>query len=120
MSWARNYPVYESLGDDKRQRGYTYKLCPYSTAYRDKFRYQGRLYFGVVNGEPSYLDGDFVVGNSTREEFFGLDYSSYACSVHTTTSGRMISTSNPPGWICDDPNCHYVTTVSVGNCYREE
>ena len=73
-----------------------------------------------MNGEPSYLDGDFVVGNSTRAQFFGLDYSSYVCSDHTTSSGRMLPTSNPPGWECDDPNCYYFTTAVSGMRYREE
>ena len=119
MGWARYYPVYNDLGEDKRKRGYTYKLCPYSTAYRDKFRYDGRLYTGMSGGQSTYIEGIFVAGNSTDRSFFGVEYSSYECSEHTTTSGRMIHASNPPGWMCDDPNCYYFTTVVSGMKYRE-
>jgi hypothetical protein len=119
MGWARRYPVRETLGEDKRKRGYTYKLCPYSAEYRDKFRYEGRIYLGVTGGLPTYVEGVLVAGNSTDKSFLGLEYSSYPCSTHTTTSGRMVQAMNPPGWQCEDPNCYYFTTLVSGMRYRE-
>jgi hypothetical protein len=119
MSWARHYPFYDDLGEDKRKRGYSYKLCPYSSEYRDKYKYEGRLYTGMSAGQATYIEGIFVAGNSTDRSFFGLDYSSYPCSLHTTTSGRLIQAANPPGWQCEDPNCYYFTTVVSGMKYRE-
>jgi hypothetical protein len=117
MGYARRcFPrpefTYNDVGKNLDQRGYCWKLCPWSTAYRERFRYEGLL---LVNG--SYQDGVWVVGNST-DESFRLDYDSYVCSEHTTTSGRMEYFQNPPGWICRDPNCHYFTTMG-GENYRE-
>jgi hypothetical protein len=119
MSWARSYFSTDDVGEDLRRRGYSYKLCPYSTAYRDGFKFSGTLCTGVINGEPQCATGEFVVGNSTNQEFFAKDYSGYLCSEHTTTSGRMVPKSNPPGWLCEDPNCYYFTTTNVGVHYKE-
>jgi len=121
MGWARYYNSYD-LGSwtDRNTRGYNFKLCPYSTAYRDSFKYEGTVCTGVaLDGTPQNLTGTFVIGNSTSSVFYALPYDTYACSEHTTTSGKMVATSNPPGWICDDPNCHYRINITSGRCYTE-
>jgi hypothetical protein len=119
MGWVRKEYHYTDLGEDLRKRGYSYKLCPYSSEYRDRFRFEGRLYIGASGGQSVYVDGVSVAGNSTDNHFLGLPFDTYPCSVHTTTSGRMIQASNPPGWQCEDPNCYYRTTVVSGMKYRE-
>lgn len=120
MGWSRYYINYDDLGEDRRGRGYSYKLCPYSTAYRDMWRFEGPLCIGTDNlGNQIFAYGTLVVGNSNNDGFFGASYDTYECSVHTTTSGRMVTMQNPPGWICDDPNCYYFTTVASGRMYSE-
>jgi hypothetical protein len=120
MSWSRR-TCFIDLGSiqDKNKPGYCHKLCPYSTEYRDRFKYEGTLCLGIVGGQPDYQTGTFVAGNSLDRSLYGVSYASYGCSVHTTTSGRMLYADNPPGWICKDPNCYYHTTVASGKCYRE-
>jgi hypothetical protein len=119
MSWARKHFVLDDFGADERKRGYTHKLCPYSTAYRDRYRFIGTVCTGIVNGMPQNISGDFIIGNSTDDSFYMAPYDSYLCSEHTTTSGRMVPKSNPPGWLCEDPNCYYFTTVVSGGHYKE-
>jgi hypothetical protein len=122
MGWAREYPSFDAdLGGRKAKLpGYTYKLCPYSSAYRERFKYEGQLCTGFdAYNVPIYSTGTFVCGNSTDQAFYGLDYVSYPCSEHVTTSGQMLPSSNPPGWVCPDPNCYYTITVESGSPYRE-
>jgi hypothetical protein len=121
MSWARNYYKHDlDSWQDRNTRGYNYKLCPYSTAYRDQFTYSGTVCTGIaLNGAAQNITGVFVIGNSTNDEFHALPYGSYACSDHSTTGGRMVHVSNPPGWMCDDPNCYYFINTASGRRYRE-
>jgi hypothetical protein len=119
MSWSRHYFYTDDVGEDRRKRGYTHRLCPYSTAYKSKFRFIGTLCTGIINGTPQNISGDFVVGNSSNPDFFVKEYSGYLCSDHTTTSGRMVPTSNPPGVLCEDPACYYFTTIKIGVRYKE-
>lgn len=108
----------ETVTWDTNKRGYCWKLCPWSTNYRDQFRYEGEIIVGYNGTTPVYQDGIWVVGNST-DESFKQPFSGYECSEHTTTSGRMEYYQNPPGWICRDPNCYYCNTVVSGEQYRE-
>lgn len=120
MGWARKSIDRANLGSNQNKRGYSYKLCPYSTTYREKFKHDGEICTGFdAVGLPLSADGVWVIGNSTNLEFYRAAYTTYVCSDHTTTSGRMVYASNPPGWICDDPNCYYYTTVANGRRYRE-
>jgi hypothetical protein len=121
MGWARNYYSYDLTNwKDQVQRGYSYKLCPYSTAYRDKFRYEGTVCTGIaLSGATQNITGIFVIGNSNNAAFYAKPYDAYECSEHTTTSGRMIPVSNPPGWMCDDPSCFYHTNIDSDRWYRE-
>ena len=120
MGWERKHFEYTTLGKDKTKRGYRYKLCPYSCQYRDTYKYTGEFCVGLDSSGVTIKEvGTFVLGNSVNTSFLGVPYDSYICSDHTTTSGRMIPTQNPPGWTCDDPNCYYYTTVAVGQQYRE-
>lgn len=106
------------LGKNLDERGYCHKLCPWSVEYREKFKYEGRIITGYSGGVPVYQQGIWVVGNST-DSSFKQEYSTYECSAHTTTSGRMEPLMTPPGWICRDPNCYYYTTIVNGERYRE-
>lgn len=121
MSWSRTRIVRDISGvKNENTPGYCFKLCPYSTAYRDRFKYEGEVCTGFAgDNTPVKQDGVWVMGNSTNPDFHRADFASYNCSDHTTTSGKMFYTSNPPGWICRDPNCYYTTVVDVGRCYRE-
>jgi hypothetical protein len=121
MGWSRIQVIRnESSGYERLKPGRSYKLCPYSSAYREKFKYTGDVCTGLdVHNNPEYKTGDFVMGNSINPNFFALDYDTYVCSEHTTTSGRMFPAMNPPSWMCEDPNCIYFTTLASGNHYRE-
>jgi hypothetical protein len=122
MGWSRHQDSFLDLTDytDKVKRGASYKLCPWSTAYRELWRYDGEICVGYDSyGNKIMHSGALVVGNSTNDQFFGAYYVTYECSEHTTTSGRMIKMQNPPGWVCDDPNCCYFTTIASGTYYSE-
>ena len=121
MSWARKTIDRDiSTWTRSNKRGYSHKLCPYSTEYKEKFKYEGEICTGFdAENKPIMQDGIWVMGNSVNISFYKAAYATYNSSTHTTTSGRMIYASNPPGWICDDPNCYYITTVASGHCYRE-
>jgi len=120
MGWVRKtIPRDMSTWKNHNQIGYCHKLCPYSTEYKEKFKYEGEICTGFDGTDPIVQDGVWVMGNSVNPSFYRAVYSTYQSSVHTTTSGRMIYVSNPPGWLCDDPNCYYHTTLASGHCYRE-
>ena len=119
MGWSRLDIDRDLNAKNYNVRGYSHKLCPYSTAYRDKYRYIGEVCTGFVDSTPVKVVGDWVMGNSVNPDFHRAEYATYLCSDHATTSGRMVYASNPPGWRCDDPNCYYFTTVASGRCYRE-
>jgi hypothetical protein len=120
MGWTRKTFGLDQVPVDKSPKhGYSYRLCPYSTAYRDEFRHIGTVFTGIINGVPSSVTGDLVVGNSADLTYYATPYNSYPCSDHATTQGRMVPKSNPPGWLCDDPDCYYFTTVVIGERYKE-
>lgn len=108
----------DEFNSRKRKPGYGFKLCPYSNEYRDIHVFIGDFITGVdANNDPIKVTGSFVLGNSTNTDLFGIPAASYICSEHTTTSGRMMPVSNPPGWVCRDPNCQY--KLNEGKCYTE-
>ena len=121
MGWARVWwDDFDDLGVDKLGRGYSYKLCPWSQEYRDRWIVEGPISVGLDSfGNQIIHDGTLVLGNSVNQDFYGAYYATYQCSVHTTTSGRMVHSQNPPGWLCDDPSCYYFTTVASGRFYSE-
>ena len=124
MGYERRYiPRYDFEHDellkDLIQPGHSYKLCPWSAEYRDKFQYDGAIITSYdSNNQPVYQNGLWVVGNSV-DPSFKQAYASYLCSEHTATSGRMFTLQNPPGWICLDPNCYYYTSINSGERYKE-
>jgi hypothetical protein len=102
----------------KNKRGYEFKLCPYSSAYVDKYAFDGVIYDGFDgDNNPIKRRGIFVLGNSTDNDLYGVELSSYSYTEHTVTSGRMEQIMNPPGWICLDPTCWFYTTY--GKFYKE-
>jgi hypothetical protein len=116
IEWGEYLETYQ----DKAHRGYGHKLCPYSSQYRDSFKYVGTLVLGIDgSGNPITKTGEMVAGNSLDLSLYGSDYSGYQCSDHTTTEGRMVPSSNPPGFMCRDPNCFYYTTMASGTYYKE-
>jgi hypothetical protein len=120
MGYAYINSNLENLGLNRNRRGYSFKLCPYSTAYRDKYTYDDSYYSGFgVDGSPVVSTNTIVFGNTTNSGLQALGYAGYLCSEHTTTSGRMVYHSSPPGWICKDPNCYYHTTLVSGCWYYE-
>lgn len=120
MSYARISTPFSSLGQFRSTRGYCFKLCPYSTAYRDKFTYPAGYIYGLdANSNPLTWLEEMVIGNTTNSGLQNLPLSGYLCTDHTTTSGRMEYSSHPPGWICKDPNCYYSTVIAIGSCYKE-
>ena len=120
MSYSRVSTPYPNFGGTIRQQGYTYKLCPYSTQYRDKYTYpEGYIYGFDLDNNPLRTTGVVVVGNTTNENLQNINYTAYQCSDHTTSSGRMDYVSHPPGWICKDPNCYYAVSIANGACYIE-
>lgn len=118
MGYARYDLSLTEFPKSTNQRGYSHKLCPWSTAYRDKFRYEGNRIVGYNGAQPIYQFGVWVIGNSV-DPSFTTEYATYECSDHTFTEGRMEPNQNPPGWICKDPNCCYYTTVASGKRYKE-
>ncbi len=82
------YTTYSgSWPETRRQFGYTWKLCPYSTNYF------------LPQGAPSWK-----VAMPGR-------------TVHTTTSGRMAvhNRGGTWGWMCFDDNCAYF--IDTGQRY---
>jgi hypothetical protein len=120
MGWVACEVAHDFDVPDHNTRGYKFKLCPYSTEYKELYRFDGRIYTGYDgSGQLQYQDGIWVIGNSVNPAFRNADYITYTSSSHTTTNGRMEYAGNPPGWICRDPNCYFRTTVVSGSCYRE-
>jgi hypothetical protein len=72
-------------------KGYLWKLCPFSQAYKEKY------YDNGWDGNSNY--GSLPVADSN-------------ITVHLTTSGTMNMGHRPgmAGWICLDDNCWYFTT----------
>ena len=71
--------------------GYSWKLCPFSSAYQSLYTDQG------WEGNSHYHDLDHAAGIATE---------------HTTTSGTMIMRTRGgiPGWACADPACGFFNT----------
>jgi hypothetical protein len=118
MGYSRYDFILTEIPVNRVQRGHTYKLCPYSTAYREKFKFEGDRIVGYNGAQPIYSNGIWVMGNSNDPNFTRA-YDGYPCSDHTQMDGRMETTQNPPGFICRDPNCYYYTTVASGERYKE-
>ena len=119
MGYTRINIPYPAEGvKNHNRKGYEFKLCPYSTAYRDNFTVSGTIITGIdVYYEPIEQTGSFVMGNSTDLSLYGVESSTYNCSAHTTMSGRMLMMTNPPGWICEDPSCYFY--ITYGRYYTE-
>lgn len=87
-----------------KYKGYTWRLCPYSTAYRDLF----------------YLAG--FRGPSTNPALQGPAWSALTTTIHTQTEGRMSFSSvggefGNSGWVCTDPACQFF--ITNGTRYTE-
>ena len=120
MSYYKVPTHIPDLGKVISHPGYGWKLCPYSNQYRDEYAYpEGYIYGFDANNNPLRYTGVVVVGTTTNSDLQEIGYASYPCSDHTTTSGYMEYSSNPPGWICRDPNCYFSTTVEPDKCYTE-
>jgi hypothetical protein len=73
--------------------GHGWKLCPYSTAYYNRY---------YINGE---------IGNST-DDYIRNNAPSITTSDHSYTEGTMSTwvKGRIPGFMCLDDNCHYFVT----------
>lgn len=73
--------------------GHTWRLCPYSQAYHDKY---------YINGEK---------GNST-DSYIRANAPSINVTEHTTTDGTMVTANSVGVWgfRCTDDNCYYYQT----------
>lgn len=74
-----------------RAVGYLWKLCPYSTAYRNIFYARG---FRGYTNNPEITDNNFT---------------SVTTADHGYTEGTLVY-HNPggcPGWLCLDDDCPY-------------
>ena len=72
-------------------KGYLWKLCPFSTAYRSRFYDRG------------------FAGNTTNPDITQETFSSVVTADHPYTEGGM-NYRNPggtPGWSCLDDACPY-------------
>jgi len=74
-----------------RERGYCWKLCPYSTAYFNKY----------------YANG--FAGQTTSPDIDDTNFMSVVTSDHPYTNGTMNMqvSRGVPGWICMDDACQY-------------
>jgi hypothetical protein len=71
---------------------YTWKLCPYSTAYKTLFYDEGYR------------------GSSVNPLLQGTTWTPLTTADHLVTAGRMkMKYSLGSGWICDDPDCPFYT-----------
>lgn len=78
-----------------KQWGYTWKLCPYSDAYKTLFYDEG-----FSGPSPAVSVGG-----------------SLATTPHADTEGRMVLKSTLDlGWICTDPGCAYYLTNNQFYC----
>lgn len=100
-----------------KQRGYEWRLCPYSNEY--KVKYYNRSAIPPLH--PKLPAKSNLPGPSSHPSLTTNSWTALPTSAHSTTSGTMeYSTSvGVPGWICKDPNCYYHTTVAPGAWYFE-
>ncbi len=85
--WAGGFDSFPSI----RPKGYLWKQCPYSTAYRNK-----------------YYDRGFA-GNTTNPDITQETFTTIITADHPATEGGMRYRNNggTPGWSCLDDACPY-------------
>lgn len=77
----------------KSSKYYTWKICPYSTKYKELFYDLG------------------FRGSSRNSELLVPTWVPFITTEHTTTDGGMkYKNCGHPGWVCEDPNCYYFLT----------
>ena len=89
------------IGGHTRERGYSWKLCPYSTAYASL-----------------YYDNGFA-GPTHNPDITEFNFGGVVTAEHVYTSGTL-NIWNPggnPGWLCMDDDCPYL--ISTGRRYFE-
>jgi len=90
-----------------RERGYIWKLCPYSEDYETK--YYDDLALGTSPGfsAPVYDEDGLILGWQQLPEV--------TVSEHSYTNGTMNMKTRGAGagWICLDDNCWYFTTYGI-------
>ena len=84
-------------GGHTRYIGYCWKLCPFSTAYFNRFYDRG------------------FAGNTTNSGITQTTFTTVVTDDHPDTEGTMNMRVNggPPGWICLDDNCPYFISNGV-------
>ena len=86
-----------------RYIGYGWKLCPYSTQYKEE-----------------YYDNNIPGPSNHSALFHNPSWSALTTTDHPTTSGTMVyRNQGAPGWACTDTNCYYYTTVKPGQYFFE-
>ena len=93
---ALRYPegsTYTDFLTNQKERGYSWKLCPFSLEWRAK-------YVDISSG-----DGFYRVVEAGAYQFKKVPVSEQ--TLHTTTNGHMRGLGK--SYICDDPNCWYYT-----------
>jgi hypothetical protein len=95
--------TYTDFMTGRKERGYSWKLCPFSREWRAKY--------ADVNGGNGYYR---TVVSGTYQF---LEVPSSEQTWHTTTNGHMRGQSKY--YICDDSACYYYTTVNSGTKFKE-
>ena len=100
------------IGGYTQERGYLWKLCPYSDAYASAF--YDRHYLGT---SPGFTHS--VTDSETGEHLYWEKNAGITTSEHSYTNGtmNMITRGAGGGWICLDDDCWYFTTY--GKRYHE-
>jgi hypothetical protein len=94
--------------DGEQARGYNWKLCPFSTEWNDRYGGGDHNSFG---GKGLYAKRT-KVGNTITTTFYEVAESEQ--TTHSGTGGRMRfdQRGSVAGWVCDDTDCYYYTTVN--------
>ena len=74
-----------------RERGYCWKLCPYSSSYANRFYNRG------------------FAGNTNNPDIDQTNFTSVVTALHEYTNGTLnyYNTGGHPGWQCSDDDCPY-------------
>lgn len=87
-----------------REHGYCWRICPFSTAYFDKW-YSAVPGYHSVPGNPTVG----WPGPTTNPDIDENNFSSVVTSDHPYSNGTMSMKNNggSPGFICLDDGCQY-------------
>ncbi len=93
MPWAGNWDDFPV----RTRKGYAWKLCPYSTAYAERYYSRG------------------FVGNTTNPLINENTFPAVLTADHPATEGGMNYRNNggTPGWMCLDDACPYFSDNSL-------